>query len=252
MADNEYDKFKDLTFEGFRRLAQDDSLSKYEKVGFPNSYREGKEELIFFDITQKLTNLNSREKLVVDIGSGCSDLALMIIELCRRQGHTLLLIDSQEMLNHLPDYPFITKVACYYPNECQWLFNKYDGKVDVILTYSVLHYVFAEGNLFDFLDRSLSLLGEGGEMLIGDIPNISKRKRFFSSQSGVRFHQQFTGKDEIPEVIFNELEAGQIDDATFLSIIMRSRNAGLDAYWLPQADDLPMANRREDILIRKP
>ena len=174
MTDNDYDKFKDLTFEGFRRLAQDDSLSKYEKVGFPKSYREGKEELIFFDITQKLRNLNRREQLVVDIGPGCSDLALMLIDLCRRQGHTLVLIDSQEMLYHLPDHPFITKVDCYYPNECHWLFDEYGGKVDVILTYSVLHYVFAEGNLFDFLDHSLTLLGEGGEMLIGDIPNISQ------------------------------------------------------------------------------
>ena len=58
--------------------------------------------------------------------------------------------------------------------------------------------------------------------------------------------------DEIPEVNFNVLEPGQIDDAVILSIIMRCREAGFNAYWLRQADDLPMANRREDILIRKP
>ena len=106
--------------------------------------------------------------------------------------------------------------------------------------------------MFGFLDRSFSLLAEGGEMLIGDIPNISKRKRFFSTQSGIKFHQHFTGTDEIPKVRFNTLEAGQMDDAAISSIIMRSRCAGFDAYWLPQADDLPMANRREDVLIRRP
>jgi hypothetical protein len=251
VTDN-HDRFKDLTFEGFRRLAQDSSLSKYEKIGFPDSYREGREEKIFLDITSKLGNLNKKHQLVMDVGPGCSDLPLALIDLCREQEHTLVLIDSQEMLNHLPDEPFITKVHCYYPDECTWLFDEYAGKVDAVLAYSVLHYVFAEGNLFDFLDRSLSLLAVGGEMLIGDIPNISKRKRFFSTQTGIEFHQRFTGTEEIPEVEFNALETGKIDDAVILSIIMRARHAGFDAYWLPQADDLPMANRREDILIRRP
>ena len=252
MAEIDYDRFRNLTFEDFRRLAKTDTLSRYEKIGFPDAYREGREESIFKDITCKLRNLNQDNQIVIDIGPGCSGLASMVIDLSRRQGHSLVLIDSQEMLDHLPDEPFITKVPAYYPRECQWLFDKYAGKVHAILAYSVLHYVFAEGNVFEFLDRSLSLLAECGDMLIGDIPNISKRKRFFSSQSGIRFHQRFTGSDEVPAVEFNELESGQIDDAVILSLILRCRSAGFDAYWLPQAEELPMANRREDILIRRP
>jgi hypothetical protein len=252
MAEIDYDRFKNLTFEDFRRLAKTDTLSRYEKIGFPNAYREGREENIFEDITCKLGNLNKADQTIIDIGPGCSGLAFMLIDLCRRLGHSLLLIDSREMLDHLPDESFITKVPASYPRECEWLFDKYAGKVNAILIYSVLHYVFAEGNVFEFLDRSLSLLAECGEMLIGDIPNISKRKRFFSSQSGVRFHQQFTGSDEAPTVTFNTLEPSYIDDAVILSLVLRSRHAGFDAYWLPQADELPMANRREDILIRRP
>jgi hypothetical protein len=249
---NSQDKFRTLTFEGFRQLAQDDSLSRYEKIGFPDAYREGKEESIFRDITQKLSNLGRREQAVMDIGPGCSDLAFMLIDLCRRQGHTLILVDSGEMLAHLPNESFIVKVPAYYPNECAWLFEKYARQINVILTYSVLHYIFVEGNLFDFLDRSLGLLADGGEMLIGDIPNLSKRRRFFASPNGIAFHRHFTGTNEIPQVDFNALEPNQIDDAVFLAIISRCRNAGFDAYWLPQADDVPMANRREDVLIKKP
>ena len=252
MTTVDYSRFQHLTFESFKKLARDNTLSQYERIGFPDSYRKGQEGAIFEDITYKLSNLRKTNQTVLDIGPGCSDLPMMLIELCRQHGHKLLLVDSQEMLDHLPDEPFITKVPSYYPHECPWLFDEYAGKVDVILTYSVLHYVFAEGNLFDFLDRSLGLLAEGGEMLIGDIPNISKRKRFFSSQSGIRFHQQFMGTEETPKVTFNTLEAGTVDDAVILSIVMRSRYAGLDAYLLPQVDDLPMANRREDILIRRP
>ena len=56
--------------------------------------------------------------------------------------------------------------------------------VDVILSYSVLHYVFVQQPLYEFLDTSLGLLADGGQMLLGDIPNVSKRKRFFSSAAG--------------------------------------------------------------------
>ena len=116
MAGKNYDEFKNLTFNDFKRLAQDDSLSKYEKIGFPISYRKGKEDRIFSDLTKKLRNLNKEEQRIVDIGCGCSDFAFLTIDLCHKKNHHLVLIDSQEMLDHLPEKPFITKVPCYYPN----------------------------------------------------------------------------------------------------------------------------------------
>jgi len=252
MAEDNYKRFKNLNFEDFRQLANDDTLSSYEKVGFPKEYREGKEPLIFQDIVRKLDNLDISGQVVLDIGPGCSGPAFMLIDLCRAKGHTLVLVDSPEMLNRLPDEPFIIKIPGYYPRDCAQLFTEYTGRINVIIIYSVLHYVFVEGNIFDFLDHSLSLLADGGQILIGDIPNISKRKRFFDSPNGVRFHQQFTGTQETPIVTFNVLEKEQLDDAVILSIIMRCRQAGFDAYCLPQPADLPMANRREDILIYKP
>jgi hypothetical protein len=251
MKTDDYKRYADLTFDDFRRMAEDDSLSRYEKIGFPDSYREGKEESIFADITAKLPALNERGKVVLDIGPGCSGLPLMLVELCRRNDHTLLLVDSAEMLARLPDEPFIKKIAAYYPR-CEELFAAYAGGVDAILSYSVLHYVFAESNLWDFLDQSLTLLAHGGAILIGDVPNVSKRKRFFGSPAGVKFHQEFTGTESVPEVHYNQVEPRQIDDSVMLSLLMRARAQGCDAYLLPQHDDLPMANRREDILIRKP
>jgi hypothetical protein len=252
MDSQNLDRFKELTFDDFKRLAQDESLTPYEKIGFPNSYREGKEELIFRDITRKLPNLAKANQIVLDIGPGCSGPAFMLIEWCRRQGHQLILVDSQEMLSHLPDEPFVEKIVGLYPDECDDLFQKYRGRIDAIVCYSVLHYIFVETNIFNFLDRSLSLLADGGELLIGDIPNVSKRKRFFSSPNGIRFHQAFTGTNEIPSVQFNAIEEGKLDDAVLLSLVLRARSAGYDAYLVPQPDELPMANRREDILIKKP
>lgn len=246
------ERFMKLGFEDFRRMALDNSLSCYEKIGFPNEYREGLEELIFEDIKEKLSLSEGNQKVILDVGPGVSGLPHFLINLCRERQHTLFLADSPEVLSHLPNEHFIVKYPGFYPKETPELFSKYVGKVDVILCYSVFHYIFIEGNIFDFLDKSLSLLAEGGKMLIGDIPNISKRKRFFSSANGIRFHKKFMQCQEAPDVKFNKIEIEKIDDAVIFSILSRCRNFGFDAYIVPQKDCLPMSNRREDILIRRP
>jgi hypothetical protein len=251
METDKYQRFSHLGYEDFRRMAKDASLSPHEKIGFPDHYREGKTGPIFADILQKLPLLNDTNKIVLDVGPGCGDLAHQLIAQCKDHGHQLLLVDSAEMLAHLPEENFIRKWAAYYP-DCPDLFGGYSGKVDVLLTYSVFHYIFTESNIWRFVDQSLLLLAPGGQLLIGDIPNISKRKRFFSSTAGVKYHKEFTGLDENPPVAFNVPEPDQIDDAVVLALLQRARAAGCDAYVLPQGKDLPMANRREDILITKP
>jgi cyclopropane fatty-acyl-phospholipid synthase-like methyltransferase len=248
---HDLERFADLTFDDFRRMAGDDSLSQYEKIGFPDEYRADAEEGIFRDIAAKLELERDRGLTVLDIGPGCSELPRLISALASKQGHRLLLVDSPEMLAQLPDEPHVTKIAGHYPHAAG-LTPEHDESVDALLAYSVLHYVFAEGSTWDFLDRSLELLAPGGVMLIGDIPNVSKRRRFFSSAAGIAYHQAFTGDDAPPRVDWNVVERGRIDDAVVLSLLARARAAGFDAYVLPQAEELPMANRREDILIRRP
>jgi hypothetical protein len=135
---NKLQRFEKLDFEGFRELARDDSLTRYEKIGFPDSYREGYEEAIFHDIQMKLTNLQKPGQTILDIGPGCTDLPLMLIEICREKGHQLILVDSQEMLDQLPDAPFITKIAGYYPNDTKQLIADYTERVNAILVYSVI------------------------------------------------------------------------------------------------------------------
>ena len=85
----DFTRFAKLGFEDFRRLAADTSLSTYEKIGFPNSYREGMEPLIFADILAKLDRLGDAGSTVLDIGPGCSDVPKMLIAHCRRLGQEL-------------------------------------------------------------------------------------------------------------------------------------------------------------------
>ena len=88
-------RYQELTYDGFRRLAKNPALSRYEKIGFPDAYRSGREEAIFDDIRHKLRNLEGTGKLVIDIGSGCSDLPRMLIDVCREHAHAVVLIDSR-------------------------------------------------------------------------------------------------------------------------------------------------------------
>jgi len=243
--------FANIGFEDFRRLAQDSTLSKYARIGFPDSYRAGFESAIFDDIRSKLHALDDSQKKVLDIGPGCSDLPALLIDQCRRRRHDLFLIDSAEMLVHLPDQPFLVKLAAHFPN-CPEFAAEHEGRFDAILCYSVLHYVLVDVAFFRFLDSSLRLLAPGGRLLIGDIPNVSKRKRFFSSEAGVRFHKEFMKSDEPPVVEFNRVESDQIDDSVVMALLQRARASGFDAYVVPQNPALPMANRREDILIVRP
>lgn len=248
---NTINRFANLGFDDFRKLAQDETLSKYERIGFPDSYRQGKEELIFQDILSKLTQLDHIGKIVLDIGPGCSDLPRMLINYCRTKEHSLVLVDAPEMLDQLQDDACIEKIPAFYP-DCPKLIERLSGKVNVVICYSVLHYIFVDTSIFRFLDISLSLLAPGGQLLLGDIPNISKRKRFFASGTGIHFHQEFMKTAELPDVQFNKIEHNQIDDAVVMGLLQRARSQGFDAYVVPQNACLPMANRREDILITRP
>jgi hypothetical protein len=155
------------------------------------------------------------------------------------------------MLAHHADGERVRKFAGRFPN-CADALAEYAGGVDAIIAYSVLHYVFPSASVHAFLDEAMRLLAHGGHMLIGDVPNVSKRRRFFASPAGQRFHREFTGSDEPPDTTFDEPQPGKIDDAVLSGLVARARAAGCDAYLVPQAPELPMANRREDLLVVRP
>lgn len=245
-------RYAGLDYEGFKALAGDPARSPHEKVGFPDSYREGKAEDILRDVAAKLPALLARDKAVLDIGTGCSDVATSLVALCGEHGHRLALVDSAEMLAQIADAPHVEKHPGRFPEEHLAFVEARRGGFDAILVYSVLHYVFVERDVFTFLDRCLELLAPGGRLLVGDIPNQSMRKRFFSSDAGMRFHQSFTGTAEPPVVQHQTIETGFLDDAVLLALVMRARAAGFQAWLVPQDPKLPMANRREDLLVERP
>lgn len=251
-ANSDTECFASLTYKDFQHLARQPSLSPHNRIGFPDSYREGFEDAIFHDIATKLPRLIGAPGTVIDIGPGCGLLAEKIVATCHERAHCLVLVDSPEMLSHSPDGNLIRKVAGQFPQNADAINQAAPEGADIIIIYSVLHYIFPGTAIDQFQAVTASLLRPGGAMLIGDIPNTSKRKRFFSSEAGRRFHREFTGRDEDPDDKITGRDEGQINDAVVLQLIDGFRKQGFESYILPQADDLPMANRREDILIKRP
>jgi len=251
MSKRNYSQFQNLTYKDFKNLAGNKNLTSYEKIGFPDEYRKEFEKNIFNDIISKLNDFNQNNRIIFDIGCGCSDLAHMLIDICEHNNNNLVLTDSEEMLGLLPDKSHIRKIPGRFPDNIN-RFESYEKKVDAILVYSIMQHFILEMNPYDFIDKALSLLKHGGKLLLGDIPNISKRNRFFSSEKGIKCHQEFTKSDKMPTVEVYKIQENKIDDGMIFGILQRYRGFGYETYILPQPDNLPIFTRREDVLIVKP
>jgi hypothetical protein len=222
-------RFDRLTFDSFKTLATDTSLLPCERIGFDKDFREGFEPAILDEIVNIL-DLNAAGKLVIDIGPGCDTLAKLLIKRCGNRGHSLVLVDSAEMLSQLPDLDFIDKYPTIFPEEK--FVETYSNKADAVLIYSVIQHVMYDMNPFIFLDNAVLLLSPGGKLLLGDIPNISKRNRNSKYNQGSSFEK--------------------IDDSLIFSILQRYRTFGFETYLLKQSEHLPLNETREHVLIWRP
>ena len=245
------ERYRVAGYAGFRERATDPTLTANEKCGFAEMYRAGFGPAILRDIRAKLTGFDSPGARICDIGAGCSELAQLIVEATARDGQSLTLIDCAEMLSLLPSPPHVAKLEGQFP-DCLNAAGRPVGPFDVILVYSVIQTVFAEGDLFPFVDAAAQLLVDGGQLLLGDIPNSAMRKRFMGSNAGRGYHRAHYSHLPEPKSVLEAPEPGEIDDGVVLRLVARMRAAGFHAFILPQSPDLPMATRREDILIVRP
>lgn len=222
-------EFTNLTYDKFAERAKDPNLSKYEKIGFPDEIRRGLESFIYFDIRDKVKSLNKTRRRVIDIGCGCSDLPKLLAEWCLTKNNELILIDSPEMLDALGKIPWGSKIAGKFPD---LLYELMLNWADVVIVYSVLQHVAMESEtaVWDFLAGATALLDRGGELLLGDLPNLDKRIRH-----------------NLPETH----ESCSFTDAFLMEICRVHRRLGYDAFILPQSAPLPFYQSRDDILIRR-
>jgi len=236
-------------FNHFKKLAKNNNLKSYEKVGRKKIHigKENKEKNIFNEIKKKLDI--KKKTVICDIGCGCSLPALNLINFAKKNNNKLILVDSKEMLNNLPNYKYVKKIACKFPN-CKKFIRNHSKSIDNIIIYSVLHYVKLD-NIFNFLDNAVLMLKINGKILIGDIPNVDKKRRFLSSDFGKKFFRNWSGGKDVPKIDYDKLRKESINDKIVINILKRYRRRGLDTFLLSQGKGLPFNMTREDILMKK-
>ena len=235
-------------FDYYKEKAIDKTLTTTEKCG--RYLKQADDELyIFEDICSKLPALTQENTLIIDIGCGCSDPVKKLINNSQMYKNNLVLVDSDEMLSLLPSLDNITKVDTKFPDPT--FVDTYQNKADAIIVYSVFHCVYLESDFIMFVDSLVKLLKSGGTLLLADLPNATKKKRFLSSDEGKKFHKTWSGEDTAPEVNWSQFEAGTLDDSLVIMLMLRYRQMGYETYLVPQNKQLPFSNTREDILVRK-
>ena len=103
-------RFAGLTYQRFREMALDPALSTHEKIGYPDGFRAGFEAAVLADVAGKLPALARPGSTVLDIGAGCDELAHRLIAQTAERQQSLVLVDSPEMLDQLPDGAHVRKL----------------------------------------------------------------------------------------------------------------------------------------------
>lgn len=223
-----------------RALASYATEDVHWRVGFDASFRAGYEAKVAAAIFDQMAEARlggsaGDAELLIDIGAGASPLTESLTRLCESYSLIHVVVDSEEMLSHLPPHPCRQKIVGRFPdvlNDDQSLI----GKAHFVLAYSVLQYVVRDMAAESFVRAAASLLAPSGVLLIGDIPNRDMRDR-----------QMLASGIEPPP-------ASTIDirDELLIDLICAMRKMGFHAFLTSQRLSEPMRLHREQLIVCRP
>lgn len=146
----------------------------------------------------------------------------------------------------------------------QWPEIRPAGRFDKILIYAVMITLPNQAIADAMIDACLETLEPGGRLLVGDLPNSDKRRRFLASTEGAEVsaayetlrrqdHAANPSAYEGRAQLFAQVEEPLMfqDDHYAIGLLHRIRAAGYEAWLLPQPVDLPSCHTREDLLVWK-
>jgi SAM-dependent methyltransferase len=209
------------------------------------------ERAIVSDIERKLDL--APDQSLLEIGCGAGDL---LIPLSFRVAKAVGI-----------DHPNMTKVAAarFSDPQVEFLAGEFpdvsfEQTFDRVLVYSVIHYLRDFDAAIEFVDRAVDETSKSGKLLVGDIPNSDRKRRFLNSEAGRAFDAEWKRRveaqypaEETSPADFSRVDCiGAFTDSQLLQLVGRYRDRGLNCYLLDQPSDLPFGHTREDILIERP
>ncbi len=169
-----------------------------------------------------------------------------------------------------------------YPDSCHliegnWLEDDFRlPQMTKVIIYDVIHYTRSFEQAIAFIEKSLHCVPARGKILVGDIPNADRKKRFEASDYGKKFNEwwwkqreRFRTEEEIQRDQFlsaeirkdeaanrgfssdNQVLYFEFTDDMIADAVRHFRRAGHECYTLPQKEYLPFGHTREDLLIVK-
>lgn len=199
---------------------------------------------ILLDVVSKLDI--HPEDTVLDIGCGVGLLA----------GPLSFMVSSVPGIDH-PEVVEVLRTRCPGVEALPGDFREVDlgdRRFTKIITYGVVQNLPDEVAVMSFLQKALQHLHPGGRLLVGDMPNVDKKRRFRSTRFGAEFEQMWASRDGSTSMIgesqlLPESRRIEFTDEVVATIFRQVRSWGYDAFVLPQPEHLPWGFTREDLLI---
>lgn len=213
------------------------------------SFQQTAMKLVVGDIVQKL-NL-APEDTLMDIGCNCGDLTIPLSFVCEK----VMGIDGVDTIERLKKRT--TEIPNIETMAGDFMELEITEKYDCILIYSVLMYIESYEQKLDFVLKAAKCLKSGGRLLVGDVVNSSRKKRFSSTRTGEKVNKEY--RENMKKLTEADKEAHEesedmknlwiLDDFYLMKLLLDVRNAGYESYLLPQKHELPFGYTRDDILI---
>ncbi len=240
-----------LSFENYGKKAL--LLNDYPLISGRYSFQKEAEKYIQLDIIKKLKI--KPDDTCLEIGCGIGTILIPISFLVKK----ITGIDHNLVIEKLKERFTNSNNVTLVPGN--FLDLKINLTYNKIIVYSVLHYLKDEKEVFDFIEKTVSILAPDGKILFGDIPNKSRKNRFLLSLQSKEFIKEWERKkmkeekDNSQLSIIKNLPVDkknvEFDDDFILKIIKKLRDDGFHAYVLSQPPELPFGFTREDILVEK-
>lgn len=187
---------------------------------------------------------------LLDIGCNCGDVTIPLSFMCDK----VTVVDGPGPIARIKrrtsDYNKFTYV------EGDFLEVDIQEKFDCIIAIGVLLYVNPFEKKVEFIQKALDMLKPGGRLLISDIVNNDRKKRFANSEKGKEVDQAYREKfqlftEEDVAISKHKFEGEFLNDVQLMEVLLKFRERGYETYLLPQSPELPFGYTRDDILIKK-
>ena len=229
-----------MDYNSFLNLSKK-KISNELKMGFKKGQRRPYKKKINLDIHSKLKKIiNKKQILFLDVGCGDGSISRYLIK--KFNIKDFMLNDNNFFLDKIKWCKNEKKISGNFLRASK----KIDKKFNLILCYSVIHYI-PKNKFFTFIKKLLKLLSKKGILFLGDVPDKNLILKFLKSQKGKNYHSKFyKNKINYSKIIKSKKIINHSDLSKFFN-----KNNDYSIKFIKQNNSLHYSNFRKDIIIRK-